>query len=337
MVIERRGRRAAGLLALALWLGAGAGHAAAQTGQAGAGTGLEVVRVTDDVYLIAGAGSNITVQIGVDGVILVDTGLAQHAEQVLAEIRKLTDRPIKYIINTSADPDHVGGNDVLSAAGEPMIPTGGLNDIGAFGGRAMVLAEEHVLARMSAPHGQEAPFPYSTWPTNTYSSDLHELHKDMYLNRQAVQTFYQPAAHSDGDSIVFFRRSDVIATGDVFDMTRFPVINIDEGGSVQGVIDSLNRLIDLAVPATPLTWVEGGTIVIPGHGRACRESEVVDYRDMVTIIRDRVQDLIGRKAALEQIQRANPTQGYRARFGSDSGPWTTNQFVEAVYESLTAR
>lgn len=330
-------RRRAVLLAIVTCLGAGGARgAAAQEGPSAATNAIEVVQVTPDVYLIAGAGGNITVQIGEDGVVVVDTGAADRAQQVLAEIRRLTDRPIKYIINTSADADHVGGNEVLSAAGEPIIPTGGLNDIGAFGGRAMILAEEHVAARMSASHGRESAPPQGGWPTNTYSSALKELQKDMYLNRQAVQTMYQPAAHGDGDSIVFFRKSDVIATGDVFDFTRFPVINLDQGGSVQGVIAALNRIIGLTVPPTPMTWIPGGTAVIPGHGRIAHEADVVDYRDMVTIVRDRVQDMIDRKMTIEQIKRVNPTQGYRARYGSDSGPWTTDQFVDAVHRSLTA-
>ena len=165
---------------------------------------LEIVQVRPDVYMIVGAGANIAVQIGQDGVVVVDTGKAEHSERVLAEIRKLTPRPIRYIIDTSADPDHVGGNEPLSAAGQSIIPTGGLNEIGAFGGRAPLPAEEQVLARMGAPHGQEAAFPSGALPTHTYSSALQENQKDVYLNGQAVQVIYQPAAHTDGDSVVFF-------------------------------------------------------------------------------------------------------------------------------------
>lgn len=296
---------------------------------------LEVLQLQPDFYVIAGAGANISIQIGEDGLVVVDTGVAEMSDAVLEEIGKLTDLPIRYIVNTSADPDHVGGNEALSAAGQSIVPTGGLNDIAAYGGRAPIAAEENVIARMSAPHGEEPPFPVGAWPTSTYASALGEMQKDIFINGQAVQLFYQPAAHSDGDSIVMFRRNDVIAVGDVLDTTRFPVINLDQGGSVQGVIDSLNRIIQLTVAPTPMIWQSGGTIVVPGHGRICHESEVVDYRDMVTIIRDRIQSLIDKDMTLDDIQAANPTAGYRSRYGSDTGPWTTNRFVETVYRSLT--
>ena len=311
----------------------GATRAAAQPSDGSAR--IEVLRLQPDFYVIAGAGANISVQIGDDGVVLVDTGVAEMADQVLAEVRKLTDKPIRYIVNTNADPDHVGGNEILSAAGESIVPTGGLNDIAAFGGRAPIAAEENVLARMGAPHGQEPPYPVGAWPTSTYAAVLGETQKDVFINGQALQLFHQPAAHSDGDSIVMFRRNDVIAVGDVLDTTRFPVFNLDQGGSLQGVIDSLNRIIQLTVAPTPMIWQTGGTIVVPGHGRICHESDVVDYRDMLTIVRDRVQSLIDKGMTLAQIQAANPTAGYRSRYGSDTGPWTTAMFVEAVHRSLT--
>jgi glyoxylase-like metal-dependent hydrolase (beta-lactamase superfamily II) len=194
---------------------------------------LEVLQVRSDVYMIANAGANIAVQIGQDGVVVVDTGTAERAEQVITEIRKLTPCAIRYIINTSADPDHVGGNERLLAAGQSIIPTGGLNEIGAFGGRAPIIAEERVLARMGAAQGQESAFSTGALPTHTYSAALRERQKDVYLNGQAVQISYQPAAHTDGDSVVFFRRSDVVVTGDVMDTTRFPVIDLGKGGSIQ--------------------------------------------------------------------------------------------------------
>ena len=295
---------------------------------------LEVLKIQPDFYVIAGAGGNVAFHIGRDGVVLVDTGTGQRAADLVAEIRKLTKLPIRYIINTSADRDHVEGNDELSKAGQSIIPTGGLNEIGAAGGRAPILAEEHVQERMTAATGETAPFPIGAWPTVTFSSSLDEMQKDLYLNGQAVQVLYQPAAHTDGDSIVFFRKSDVIVAGDVFDTTRFPVIDVDKGGSVQGVIDSLNRIIALAVPPIPLTWQDGGTVVVPGHGFIAHEADVVDYRDMVTIVRDRVQAWMKNGMTLAQIQKADPVKGYRARYGSDQGSWTTSQFIEAVYKSL---
>ena len=137
---------------------------------------------------------------------------------------------------------------------------------------------------------------------------------------------HQPAAHTDGDSLVFFRGSDVISTGDIFVTTSYPVIDLDRGGSIQGVIDSLNRIIDLTVPAA---LQEGGTLVVPGHGRICDEADVVEYRDMVTIIRDRIADMLKRGMTLDQVKAARPTEDYDPRYGSSSA------FVEAVYRSLS--
>ena len=199
---------------------------------------LEVVQLRDNFHAIVGAGATIAVQFGPDGVVVVDTGSGERSADVVAEIRKLTPRPIRYIINTSAHRDHVGGNDDLSKAGQSVIPTGGLNEIGAAGGRAPILAEEHVQAAMTAPTGEQAPFPVGAWPTVTYSSDLMETQKDLYFNGEAIITTYQPNAYSDGDSVVFFRRSDVVVTGEVYDPTRFPRIDLEKGGSIQGVIDA---------------------------------------------------------------------------------------------------
>jgi glyoxylase-like metal-dependent hydrolase (beta-lactamase superfamily II) len=215
-----------------------------------------------------------------------------------------------------------------------VIPTGGLNEIGAAGGRAPILAEEHVQTAMTAPHGEQAPYPIGAWPTVTYSSDLMETQKDLYFNGEAIITTYQPNAFSDGDSVVFFRRSDVVVTGEVYDPSRFPRIDLEKGGGIQGVIDALNRIIGITVPPIPLVWQEGGTIVVGAHGIVGHEADVVDYRDMVTIIRDRIQDLIKKGQTLAQVRQADPVKGYRGRFGADTGPWTTNQFIEAVYKSL---
>jgi cyclase len=198
------------------------------------------------------------------------------------------------------------------------------------GGAAAILSAEGVLRRMSAPTGKTSPFPTASWPTETYD----RKRKYMYLNGEGIEVLHQPAAHTDADSVVFFRRSDVIAAGDVLDLERFPVIDLARGGSVQGEIDALNRLIDLAIPSVPLVSQEGGTYVVPGHGRLCDQLDVVEYRDMVTIIRDRVEDLRKKGRTFEQIKAAVPAAGYNARYGATSGSWTTNMFIEAVYNSL---
>jgi glyoxylase-like metal-dependent hydrolase (beta-lactamase superfamily II) len=321
------------MLAL-LALAATAGSLTAEQQKPADAETLEIVQIRPDFHVIVGDGSNIAVQTGADGVVIVDTGTGEKAKQVIAEIRKLSTRPIRYVINTSADVDHVGGNDELSAAGQSVIPTGGLNEIGAAGGRAPILAEENVQSRMAAPEGEKSAFPIGAWPTVTYSAALEEMQKDLYINGEAIITSYQPAAHTDGDSIVFFRRSDVLVTGDVFDQTRFPVIDREKGGSIQGVIDSLNRIIGITVPPIPFIWQEGGTVVVPGHGLISHEADVVDYRDMVTIVRDRIRSWIGKGMTLDQVRKADPVKGFRGRYGSNTGSWTTDTFIEAVYLDL---
>ena len=299
--------------------------------------GFEVLELRPNVFMIAGAGGNIAVQVGELGAVVVDTGSTPMAGRVLAEIKKLAKLPVRYIIDTSADPDHVGGNEALAKTGLSLIPTGGgigaaVGNAVANGGGAGILATENVLARMSSPTGTVSPYPTAAWPSDTFSDD----EKDTFLNGEGIQIFFQRAAHTDGDSMVFFRRSDVVVAGEILNLDHFPVIDLAKGGSIQGEIDGLNHIIDLTIPELPMVWQEGGTLVIPGHGRICDEADVVEYRDMITIIRDVIASMIEKKMTLDQIQAADPAKEYRPRYGADSGPWTTRMFVEAVYKSLTA-
>jgi cyclase len=299
--------------------------------------GLTVLEIKPSIYLIGGAGANVVVHVGRDGVIVVDTGRADRADELLAEIRRLTTKPIRYIMNSSADAEHVGGNAVISAAGLPLTPTGYRREGFEDRAYATILAEEHVLQRMSRANGAQPPYPVAAWPTKTYSADAKERQRKLVLNGEGIQMMYQPAAHSDGDSLIYFRRADVLITGDLVDMRRFPMIDVAKGGSIQGLVDSLNRIVDMTFSSTPFPYQNDGTVIVPGHGYLCGTTEIIDYRDMVTIIRDRIADLIKKGMTLDQVQEANPTMGYRTRYGSDTGDWTTKMFVEAVYRSLTAR
>jgi glyoxylase-like metal-dependent hydrolase (beta-lactamase superfamily II) len=307
--------------------------------QQGTDHGLDVVQLRPNFYVIGGAGGNIVVQTGPVGVILVDSGSTAMSDKVLAAIRQITPLPIRYIINTSMDADHVGGNDKLAKAGLSILPGAvaagaGLGDaLLSNEGAASVLAHENVLTRMSAPTGQQSPFPAALWPTKTFAFRMYS----MYLNGEGIQVIHQPAAHTDGDTIVFFRRGDVIATGDIIDTTRFPFIDVARGGSVQGELDALNRLMDLSIHNLPLQWEADRTLLVPGHGHVYDKLDLLEYRDAVTVVRDRIQDLIDQGKTFEQVKAANPTLGYRSQYGSESGPWTTDMFVEVVYKELAAK
>lgn len=281
---------------------------------------LSVIPVQGNVYLIAGAGGNIAVQTGDDGVLVVDTGLPEYAERVLAAIRTLSDRPIRFVVNTHVHPDHTGGNGTIGAAGtnegfrdglrsEPVVP---------------IYAHESVLHRLSGAIEDPIDLPVRSWPIDTYHVDKF----DMYFNGESIQLRHQPNAHTDGDSLVWFRRSDVIATGDVYLTTSYPFIDVARGGSLQGIIDALNELLDLMIPDRN---EEGGTLAISGHGAISDEYEVVNYRDMLTIIRDRIVALIEMGMTLEQVKAAQPTFDYDGRYGVDLQLWSTERFIETIY------
>ena len=311
-----------GVVALTCVLGAGA-RPSGQAPAAGVASGVHTLKVQGNVYMMVGAGGNIALQISDDGVLLVDTGTTANADKVVAAVRELTNKPIRYIINTSADPDHVGGNDTIGKLGSTIA--GGNVGAGAGVG-AGIIAHENVLTRMSAPTGKSAPYPTTAWPTDTFVSKQKEL----FFNGEAIQTIYKPG-HSDADSIVYFRRSDVIVAGELFNTETYPVIDLAKGGSIKGVLAGLNDMLDIAIPKA---MQEGGTYIIPGRGRLTDEADLLEYRDMVTIIRDRVQDGVKRGQTLDQVKAGKPTLDYDARWGATSGPWTTDMFLEAVYKDL---
>lgn len=288
---------------------------------------VHVWPVQANIYMIVGAGGNVVVQTGKDGVLVVDTGLAPMADKTLAAIQSISNGPIRYIINTHYHPDHTGGNAKIRLAGSTIAGANVAGDIQDAAVGAQIISHINVLNRMSAPTGAQEPTPQDGWPTDTFLSDQ----KKLYFNGEGVDILHQPAAHTDGDSIVFFRRSDVIATGDIFTTTAYPIIDLAAGGSIQGTIDALQKIVDMIIP---VYGQEGGTMVVPGHGRLCDFGDVLNFREMTIIIRDRIQDMIKKGMTLEQVKAARPTQDYDPLYGSSTGFWTTDKFVEAVYKSL---
>ncbi len=288
------------------------------------------LHVQGNVWMLNGGFVNAAVQIGDEGVLVVDTMVEPLADKMIAEIRKLAgDKPIRYVINTHLHADHTGGNAKVAGAGESIVGGNFAAQVGAAAANsAQILAHENVQLRMSQPQGNQPAAPFASWPTDTFFTD----EKEVYFNNEAVQMFFQPKAHTDGDLIVFFRKSDVVVAGDVFVTTTFPIISLQQGGSLNGIVDSLNKIIDITVPREKQ---EGGTYVIPGHGRLTDEADVVDYRDMVTIIRDRFQDAVKKGMTLEQVKAARLVRDYEGRYGATQGFWTTDAFVEAAYKSLS--
>jgi cyclase len=319
--------------------------------------GIQILPVRGNVYMLLGAGANITASVGRDGVLMVDAGSAQTTDQVLAAIRRLQDdldlrdasprsgaetrssvasrnveppaKPIRYIIDTSADPDHTGGNEKIRLAGRTFTGGNVAGNIADAGEGAAILAHENVLQRLLEPGPGEQKAAPDAQPTDTYYTDSMKL--SHFFNGEGIQVIHQPSAHTEGDSVVWFRGSDVIAAGDIYSTVSYPVIDVKHGGTINGVIDGLNRILDLAVAEFR---TEGGTLVVPGHGRLSDSADVAYYRDMVTIIRDRVQSMIDKGMTLEQVKAARPTADYEPRYGATSGPWTTEMFVEAVYVTL---
>ena len=319
---------------------------------------VEVLPVRGNIYVLFGAGNNITFSVGFDGALLVDAGRPEMADKVIAAVRRthaewldlnrpkslgfgaetrssVADRsilappkPIRYIINTHAHPDAVGANERLRNSGRTFAGGNVAGDIRDSGEGAAILAHENVLKRLSAPgEGRPAPHP-DALPTDTYYVESYKL--SHFFNGEGVQLVHLPAAHSDGDSLVHFRTNDVIALGDLMSTRTFPVIDLEAGGSVNGIVDGLNRVLDMAISEFRL---EGGTMMVPGEGRVVDSGDVAYYRDMVTIVRDRVLDLVKKGKTLDEVKASRPTIDY-PHFEARTGPWTTDMFVEAVYKSL---
>jgi cyclase len=331
---------------------------------------IHVLPVQGNIYMLVGAGGNIAASIGQDGVLLVDAGTSQMSPKVLSTVLQLVTaiaaspgpnkcvglhcsespyrwsspslnaiiaspappKPIRYIINTSIDPDHTGGNEALSALPADSKILGVTFPPVGVAPTATVIAHENVLGRMSAETNGKPAVPSGLWPTDTYRGSSYKLSE--FFNGEGVLLYHEPAAHTDGDSMVYFRYSDVIAAGDILSTTSYPMIDLAKGGTIQGALDGLNHILDIAIPEFRS---QGGTLVIPGHGRLCDTGDVANYRNMVSIIKDRVADSINKGMTLQQVKASKPTLEYDGLYGATSGPWTTDMFVEAVYKSLSGR
>jgi len=305
----------------ALW--AGAGRLIAQQNS----TAVKSLHVQGNVWMLVGPVSNAVAQIGDDGVLVVDTMMEENADAMVAEIKRIAPgKIIRWVINTHFHPDHTGGNVKVAAAGRTIVAGNFAGQVAADS-PATIIAHENTLNRMSAPTGKQASRPTAAWPSDTFFDN----EKDIYFNGEGIQIIHIPSAHTDGDVMVYFRKSDVIAAGDLFVTTTFPIVDMASGGNYKGSLDALNRMIDICIPRDK---EEGGTFVVPGHGRLTDEADVVDYRDNMTIVKDRFGDAIKKGQTLDQVKAARLARDYEGRYGAKTGFWTTDAFVEAVYNSL---
>ena len=275
---------------------------------------IRVSHVQGNVYMVASAGGNMAVQLGKDGVLLVDTQYAALAPRILAEIRKLPNGQgaIRNIINTHLHPDHTGPNDAFAK----LAPRSQVEPL-------KIMAQTNVLGRMT----KLPSLPEFGLPIDEYFT----AQRDFHFNGEAIILHHEPNAHTDGDTVVLFRGSDVVATGDIFTPAGYPFIDIANGGSIQGEINALGHILQLTVPAHTQ---EGGTYVIPGHGRICDEADVVEYRDMIVIIRDRIRDMMKKNMTLDQIKAAKPSRDYDTEYVKPASFIKADPFVESIYKSL---
>jgi cyclase len=303
-----------------------AGTSAPAPSEAAAELGLAPVQ--GNVFVVTGIDVNVVVQIG-DGLLFVDTPPPALVDKVLALARKGTSKRLNMVINTHADAEHIAGDEALILSGTSTRDLANRKKMalaaGGPAGGVQVLGHESVLNRLTDKS--------QAIPGATLTSEYYLPSRDFFLNGDPIVVYHEPNAHTDGDSIVFFRRSDVVVTGDIFVPERYPIIDIERGGSIQGLIKAVNHILELTIPAD---FQEGGTLVVPGHGRICDEADVTEYREMLTIVRDRVQDMIGKGMSLERVQAARPTLDYDTTYDGDHGGATAAQFVAAVYKSLAA-
>lgn len=314
------------LLAIAALCAASAAFTAAQAPTAAAIASVEppadgmveVIKVQGNVWMIAGAGGNIAVQAGSQGVVVVDSGAAGLSDRVIQAIRGISTQPIRYLINTSIAPQHVGGNAAIGS-----LP-GGSTTGATRGATVSIIAQENVFTRMSRPAaGGQPPFPAAAWPSDGYFAPRRGL----IFNGEAIDIIHMPGAHSDGDSAVYFRGSNVLVTGDIYTTTSLPLIDRTQGGTYAGTLNALNAMLDITVPDD---LMEGGTYVIPGHGRISDEADLVEYRDMVFQIRDRLAKMVTMDGmTLQQLKTARPVLGWEQRYGQPA--WTPEMFLDAVY------
>lgn len=290
---------------------------------------VTVLQIRPDIWLLTAGETNTVLEAGPDGAVVVDPGPAAGAAQMIQAIRAITSVPIRYIINTSADPELTGADAAVAAAGLAYLKS-------QNGRVAPVVMRQNTLLTLLGSGNQDAP--------NLVAQAFQRSAFNFVINGQAVHVIAQPPGHSNGDAVVQFQRSDVVVTGRIFDDTAFPTIDRSAGGTLQGEVDALNGLVNGVVTGTfPLVGRPAGvwqqapavsTVVVPVRGPLCDQQDLVTYRDMVMTVQARLEDLVKQRQSEAQIDAAHPLQGYDTRYvggGAEAG----SAFVRAAYLSLT--
>ncbi len=264
-------------------------------------------KVADGIYVLFGAGGNIGVSIGDDGVLVIDDQFAPLTDKIKAAIAKLSDKPVAFVLNTHWHGDHTGGNENMASAG------------------AVIVAHDNVRARMSIDQnafGREVPAsPAAALPVVTFSRDV-----TFHFNGEEIAARHVSSAHTDGDSVVEFRNSNVVHTGDVFFNSEYPFIDTASGGSVDGVLAAVDEL---------LSTLGDDTRIIPGHGPLSNKKELVAYRAMLVAISSAIGELIAAGKSVDEVVAAKPTKAYDAEWGD--GYFSADKFVQMLYSALAAK
>jgi cyclase len=246
--------------------------------------------VAGSVYYLEGQGGHVVVSAGDDGVVMIDDQFAPLTDRIIAAIRTISDEEIRFLINTHMHGDHTGGNENIGRLGIP------------------IMARDNVRVRLMAS------LPQIALPVVTFTDDIA-----LHLNGEDAEVITLPPAHTDGDSYIYFRGSDVIAAGDVFRTVAFPVIDLNNGGSLDGTIEALGILAGIAGPSTQ---------IVPGHGVVSTREDVMEFRDMVLDVKAQVAEMVARGMSYEQVAAASPTSPYEAKWGDPE------RFLTAVYAEL---
>ena len=266
---------------------------------------IKTHKITDTIYMLEGAGGNIGMSAGEDGVFLIDDQFAPLTDKIVAAIKKVSDKDIRFLINTHIHPDHTGGNENFGKQG------------------VIIVGHDNIRSRLQDSMFGRPPLPDIALPMITFNDTV-----TFHINGEAVRALKLPNSHTDGDTLIHFQGSDVIHVGDVFRTTTYPYIDKAHGGSFQGTLDALAILIEMAGPSTK---------IIPGHGDIADREMAETFRNMLVTIKDRMMEQVQQGKTLQEVMTANITEDYDERWAPKPGSFFSKEsFISLVYAELKA-